>query len=175
MRSQGLHHLIAKWDTNPKIKWALLGTAIVGTLALFIHPFGNVKATNPAKPLFSGAQIDPPVLAIMRRSCASCHSEQTAWPWYSYLPPASWMVEKDVRDGRDHFNMSHWDEYSADKRMEIMSEISVMVRNKQMPLPRYLWLHSDAKLGETDIRLMDRWSHAERRRLRAETVSNGDN
>jgi len=160
---------------NTKIKWVLLGAVVAATLSFFIHPFGNVKAAKSAKPLFSGAQIDPSVLNIVHRSCANCHSEQTAWPWYSYVPPASWMVEKDVRDGRGQFNMSNWDGYSADKRMEIMSEISVMVRNKQMPLPRYLWLHSDAKLSEADVSLIDRWSHAERRRLRAETASQGDN
>lgn len=160
---------------NSKIKWVLLGAVGIATLAFFIHPFGNVKAAKSAKPLLSGAQVDPLVLNIVHRSCANCHSEQTAWPWYSYVPPVSWMVEKDVRAGRDQFNMSHWEEYSADKRIETMSEISVMVRNKQMPLPRYLWLHSDAKLSEADVSLIDRWSHAERRRLRAETVSNGDN
>jgi heme-binding protein len=80
------------------------------------------------------------------------------------------MIEKDVRDGREHFNMSRWDEYAPEKRMEILSEISVMVRNKQMPLPRYTLLHPDAKLSDADISLMDHWSHAERRRLRTETT-----
>ena len=153
-----------------KIKWALLLIAIVAIPSFFIHPFGTVKAANSPKPLFSGAQIETPVLNIMQRSCVSCHSEQTAWPWYSYVPPASWMVEKDVRDGRSLFNMSRWDEYSAEKHMEILSEISVMVRNKQMPLPRYTWLHSEAKLSDADISSIDHWSHSERRRLRAEAT-----
>jgi len=161
-------------NMKTKIKRALLVVA-VAIPSIIIHPFGAVKAANSPNPLFSGAQIETPVLTILRRSCANCHSEQTAWPWYSYVPPASWMVEKDVRDGRDHFNMSHWDKYSAEKRIEIISEISVMVRNKQMPLARYTWVHSDAKLSDVDIRLIDRWSHAERRRLRAETVPHGEN
>jgi hypothetical protein len=59
--------------------------------------------------------------------------------------------------------------------MEILSEISVMIRNKQMPLPRYTWLHPDAKLGDAEIKLMDGWSHAERRRLRAQTITQGNN
>jgi hypothetical protein len=84
------------------------------------------------------------------------------------------MLEKDVHDGRDHFNMSHWDENSTEKRMEMLSKISVMLRNKQMPLPRYTWLHPEAKLSDADIRLLDGWSHAERRRLRAEAVSQGN-
>ena len=156
-----------------KIKWVLLATAVVAIPLFFIHPFGKVKAANSANPLLTGAQTEASVIEVMQRSCASCHSEQTVWPWYSYVPPMSWMVEKDVRDGREHFNMSHWNEKSAEKRMEILSEISVMVRNKQMPLPRYTLLHPDAKLSEADISLMDHWSHVERRRLRSEAVPQG--
>lgn len=137
----------------------------------FVHPFGRVKAANSAKPLFAGAHIETPVFNIVQRSCISCHSEQTSWPMYSYVAPASWLVEKDVRDGRNLFNMSHWDEYPADKQIEILAQISVMVRNKQMPLPRYTWLHSEAKLSDGDISVIDRWSHAERKRLRAQSDS----
>ncbi len=158
-----------------KFKSTFLVVAVVAIPALFIHPFGSVKRADSTKPLFSGAQIEAPVLNIVQRSCQSCHSEQTAWPWYSYVPPASWMVEKDVRDGRVHFNMSQWDQYSAEKRIEILSQISVMVKNKQMPLPRYTLLHSDAKLSDADISLLDHWSHAERKRLRAEGQPQGTN
>jgi len=59
--------------------------------------------------------------------------------------------------------------------MNAISEIFVMVGNKQMPLPRYTWLHSDAKLSGADISLMDRWSPAERNRLRTKTVPQGNN
>lgn len=158
-----------------KIKWMVLVLAVAAAVSFFIHPFGSVKAATSSKPLLSGAQIETPVLNIMQRSCISCHSEQTAWPWYSYVPPASWLVEKDVHDGRDHFNMSRWDDYSTEKRVEILSRISVMVRNHEMPLPRYIWLHSEAKLSDADIGLIDRWSHAERKRLRAESAPQGEN
>ena len=162
-------------DMKTIIQRALIVVVVLAVPSFFVHPFGRVKGERSRNPVFAGAQIDPPTLSIVQRSCVSCHSEQTSWPWYSYVPPASWMVEKDVRDGREQFNMSHWDEYSADKCMQILSEISVMVRNKQMPLPRYTWLHAEAKLIDADISVIDRWSHAERRRLRAEGVPQGDN
>lgn len=154
-----------------KLKWLLLVVAIVALAAFFIHPFGRVKAADSPEPLFSGAQIEAPVLNVMQRSCQSCHSKQTAWPWYSYIPPASWMVEKDVHDGRAQFNMSHWNDYSQEKQIEILGAISAMVRNKQMPLPRYTLLHSEAKLSDADIALIDHWSHAERRRLKTSQSS----
>jgi hypothetical protein len=154
-----------------KIKWILLIVAVAVVALSFTHPFGQVKAANASRPLLAGAHIEAPVFNIVQRSCVSCHSEQTAWPVYSYIAPASWLVEKDVRDGRDHFNMSHWEEYPADKQIEILAQISVMVRNRQMPLPRYTWLHSEAKLSDGDVSMIDRWSHAERKRLRAESAS----
>jgi len=155
-------------------------TIILGSLLLlvvissFIHPFGNVKAIpKPSgKPLFSGAQIESPVFDIMRRSCQNCHSEQTLWPWYSYVAPVSWLVEEDVRDGRSHFNMSRWDEYNLDDRIQILFAISNRVRSKSMPLPKYLLLHHDAKLSDADIELVYQWARAERKRLKAEQGHN---
>jgi cytochrome c len=150
-----------------KNKRLLSGVAIFALPLFFIHPFGRVKAANSPRPIFSGAQIEAPVLNVIQRSCQSCHSEQTPWPWYSYIPPASWMVERDVHDGRELFNMSRWDEYSQEKRIQILGEISVTIRNKQMPLPRYTLLHSEAKLSDADISLVDHWSHMERKRLKS--------
>jgi hypothetical protein len=30
-----------------------------------------------------------------------CHSNLTHWPWYSNIAPISWLVQKDVEDGRE--------------------------------------------------------------------------
>ena len=42
--------------------------------------------------------------AILERSCANCHSEQTAWPWYSHVPLVHKMMEQDVTRARDKMN-----------------------------------------------------------------------
>lgn len=143
---------------------------LVAIASLFIHPFGNVKTVSRSsnRQLLSGAQIDPAVFNIMQRSCQNCHSEETAWPWYSYIAPVSWLVEQDVRDGRSHFNMSRWSEYNRDDRIQILSGIGTRVRNKSMPLPKYLLLHRDAKLNDAEIDLVYQWTRAERKRLKAE-------
>ncbi len=44
----------------------------------------------------------------MRRSCYGCHSNETVWPWYSNVAPASWLVAYDVREGRAALNLSSW-------------------------------------------------------------------
>ena len=118
------------------------------------------------KPLFAGSAIDSPMLRIIEKSCQNCHSERTEWPWYSYVAPMSWMIENDVQQGRSHMNLSRWDEFTLEEQQEILSKLSVMVRNRAMPLPRYLLLHPSAKPSDAEIAQISQWARSERKRLK---------
>jgi hypothetical protein len=80
---------------------------------------------------------------IARTSCYSCHSNQTEWPVYSYVAPMSWLVRYDVEGGRDKFNFSDWDPDDADDAIEMIDE-------GEMPLDRYVMIHRDARLTESE-------------------------
>jgi hypothetical protein len=142
-------------------------TGLVGLASVFVHPFGAVKGRTSNTPLLAGNPVDPSVARILERSCQSCHSERTDWPWYSYVAPMSWLIENDVRNGRSHMNLSHWDEYTLDKQQEILTELSAVVRRRQMPLPRYVRLHPNAKLSDSEIDQIYQWARGERRRLKS--------
>ena len=66
--------------------------------------------------------------AILRTSCYDCHSNETVWPWYSYLAPASWLVAEDVEHGREHLNFSEWTSYESGKRIHKLEEAGVIQR-----------------------------------------------
>jgi cytochrome c len=139
-----------------------LCAAAVGALGLpFTHPFGNVKEQRSPAPLVGM----PPLL---ERACQNCHSERTQWPAYSYLPLVSWAIEKDVAEGRAHLNLSRWSDYSVDDKRDLLARIGTVVRNRQMPLPRYILLHSEARLSEAEIQAIYEWTKIERRALRRE-------
>jgi cytochrome c len=125
----------------------------------FIHPFGDVKAARSTAPL---AEVHP----LIERACQNCHSERTEWPRYSYLPLVSWAIEKDVAEGREHLNLSRWKEYSADDQRDLLARIGTMVRNRQMPLPRYVMLHPEARLSDEEIQSIYEWTKDQRRALR---------
>jgi hypothetical protein len=40
------------------------------------------------------------------RACMDCHSNETQWPWYAHIAPASWLVYYDVMRGREVLNLS---------------------------------------------------------------------
>jgi hypothetical protein len=88
--------------------------------------------------------------AIARTSCYDCHSNETDWPAYSYVAPMSWLVRKDVEEGREELNFSEWDEEMAEEAEEGAEEIE----EGSMPLPNYLRIHRDARLSEEDERVL---------------------
>lgn len=160
---------IPKYLSFRNIGGLLFLFVMVESLALSVHPFGDVRISAADKPLMNMAGIQQPVLDVMQRSCENCHSDRTSWPWYSHVAPMSWMIEKDVHEARSHWNMSKWDQYSLEERQDILSHMAPMVRNRQMPLPRYLVLHPEAKMTDADIDLLYRWSRGERKRIKSES------
>jgi cytochrome c len=145
----------------------LLLLPTVAVLAFpFVHPFGPVREQHSSA-LLPGVQFeDSRVVPLIEKACQNCHSERTEWPVYSYLPFASWALEKDVAEARQHLNLSHWDQYSAEDKRDLLARIGTEVRNHQMPLPRYLLLHPEARLSEAEIGAIYDWTKAERRALR---------
>lgn len=46
--------------------------------------------------------------AVFSKSCGDCHSNNTQWTWYSYIPYVGVRLQTDVRKGRGRFNLSDW-------------------------------------------------------------------
>ena len=135
------------------------GVIGIGASALALHsPDPQLGST----PLFQGVQMDPRYLRIFERSCQDCHSQQTRWPWYSRIPPASWIIEQDVREARAHLDLSSWQNHSADQQRELLAAIGAAVRAGAMPPKRYLLMHSDAGLRPEERREIYGWTRAQR-------------
>ena len=145
----------------------LAGVVAVGFSSLLIHPFGDLKARRSLNPLLAGADFHPAIVQIMERSCQNCHSEKTEWPWYSFVAPASWLIEKDVHDARSHMNLSRWGEYSLEKKQELLTRLAAAVRSRQMPPARYTFMHPNEKPSTTDLEQVYEWARGERRRLKS--------
>ena len=107
----------------------------------------------------------PRVLRILDRSCADCHSDQTRWPWYSSVPPVSWIVARHVREGRRFLNLSRFDGRTLRDRQDLLHAIAREVKTSRMPLASYTFIHHDARLSPTDAGDLARWAEEERARL----------
>lgn len=141
--------------------------ALVGIVSFLTAPRAS---GNAGAQLLAGAQVPAPVLAAIERSCRDCHSEATRFPWYSYVAPFSWIIVSDVKQGREHLNLSRWNQYSLIRRERCLSEIANQVEDGGMPLAAYTWIHRRAVLSPVDIDAIFAWTQQERSRLISESV-----
>ena len=147
-------------------KFGFLATSALVFGVSFVHPFGPVKQKQSDLPMVIEAGAPPEIARIVERACRNCHSERTEWPWYSYVAPMSWVIEKDVSSARAHMNLSRWKDYTLEQQIDLLTMIAVEVRNRKMPLPKYLTLHPEARLSSGDVRQLYSWAHGERNRLK---------
>lgn len=138
---------------------------IVIVAAFAALQFYRPDQTN--SPIVEGESLIAPdeVSAILKRSCYDCHSNETAYPWYAQISPASWFLDGHIRDGREELNFSVWNTYAPKKRARKLEEICDEIRAGQMPLPSYLWIHGDAGLKTEEANLLCDWTAAERAKL----------
>jgi len=131
---------------------------IVGIiLAAFIGiQFYTVERTNP--PVTGDLKEPAEVKEILQRACYDCHSNETEWPFYSYVAPFSWLVVKDVDEGRKELNFSNWARIARVKQAKAKKEVWEEVESGNMPLWYYVPLHSGAKLSEEDKDTLRKWS-----------------
>lgn len=120
------------------LRRALLAILALG-LAIQLAPYGR-NHTNP--PVTGEPAWDSPqTRELARRACFDCHSNEVHWPWYSHAAPVSWLVQRDVDEGRAAVNFSEWH-----RPQEEASESAETVREGEMPLRPYLLLHPAARL-----------------------------
>lgn len=141
---------------RPMIRRLILALAIGFTVIQFVP----VERTNPT--VEAEVPAPPEVKEILRRACYDCHSHETRWPWYSRVAPVSWLVARDVREGRDELNFSTWNRISTKDRLDAMHESWEEVAEGEMPPWFYLPPHPEARLSDSEREVLRRWSFSER-------------
>jgi hypothetical protein len=134
-----------------------LGLIVLAGIQIF-GPARTNPSTTPAQALSAKVPIPDRVQAVLARSCVDCHSNQTHWPWYSYVAPVSWGVIGDVNNGRDHMNLSDWT-YTPEEGADLLDGICKQVKRRRMPLTMYSWMHPVSKLSDDDVKALCAWSN----------------
>ena len=95
---------------SPLMKNVIIGGLITGFVAFGAAQLVPVKGIGSNPPERFKIDAPPEVQAILRRACFDCHSNETIWPFYSWIAPVSWIMSRDIIGGRQHLNFSKWDE-----------------------------------------------------------------
>ena len=94
---------------------------------------------------------------IFANSCYDCHSNNTRYPWYSYIQPARFFMERHIRNGKRDLNFSEFGNYSKRRQESKLESISKQVKSGKMPLASYTWLHKNSKLTPQQKEMIATW------------------
>lgn len=139
-------------------KYVLSGVILIGLAIQFVpNELPPTENNNPGDLIESGI-VSLEIAGLLKTSCYDCHSNETKFPWYSYVAPFSWLIAKDVNDARKELNFSVWRDYDMMKKLEKLDDISIEVKEGEMPMSIYTAIHTSAKLSDVQRQLIVKWA-----------------
>lgn len=129
------------------IRWffSISALLVLGFLLIQLIPLGKDHTNPPVK--FQQEWEAPKTEQLVRGACYDCHSNETTWPWYSNVAPASWLVYYDVQKGRSALNLSELSPEQASFYVNLMIE---KVENNKMPPFQYNVIHAEGRFSSAE-------------------------
>ena len=122
-----------------KIVLILIGMGLAVFLLIQLIPIDHSNPPTTTEPKWSS----PEARALVKEHCFQCHSNETEWPWYSYIAPASWLIRWDVKNGRSQSNFSEWDKNPGE-----LDEMIGEIQEGGMPPIQYTIFHPNSKMND---------------------------
>ncbi len=94
---------------------------------------------------------------ILKISCYDCHSNNTNYPWYNKIQPASWLLEKHIKEGKKELNFSEFGTYSKRRQKSKLKAVINQIRDDEMPLYSYALIHGETILSERNKKYLIDW------------------
>ena len=136
----------------------------------FIRPSRNLSSALSANDISRHYTVPDTVAHILDRACNDCHSNNTRYPWYTNIQPVGWWMQHHVNEGKEELNFSEFASYTAKRQAHKLEEVAKQVKDDEMPLNSFLWIHTDAKLTDADKQALMNWAN----NLRQEIAGNNE-
>ena len=138
-------------------KIIFLALLICFVIIQFFQP-GRSKIVSDRELAFSKIyEVPENVQQLMQNACYDCHSNETKYPWYTYVQPAGWLLNKHIHNGREQLNLSEFGNISSRKRISKIKEMLNEVKDDAMPMYSYTIIHKDARLKPAEKELLVSW------------------
>ena len=139
----------------------LLPVLVLGLVAIqFVRPARNAGPASSPDDLTVKHPVPADVRRTLEQACYDCHSNTTHYPWYAAVQPMAWWIDYHVRGGKRHLNFSQFGAYPAKNASHKLGAVVEEVRQGDMPLPSYTWLHPEARLTAEQKKQLTAWADA---------------
>ena len=119
------------------LKWILAILAGIFLFLQFFQPDRNLGNHQTSTDLFEITNVNDSIKNTLISSCYDCHSNHTDYPWYSYIAPLSFVINKHVMLGKEELNFSTWGSLSTTEQIVLLVNICEVLENNEMPLKSY--------------------------------------
>ena len=131
----------------------------ISALGLFFFAIQLVPVERTNPPVETEAQPLPATKEVLKRACYDCHSNETKWPWYSYVAPASWLVVDDVHQARENLNFSTWNLYDSEEQLDLIEKswekaVDYILRAAELECPHTLRQIAFLLMREKDMKAL---------------------
>ena len=118
------------------------------TLLIFILGIQFIPSIQENPSADPAIALNPPeeVPKLLTRSGYDGQSNNTQWPIYSKIAPASFAMSFHVSDGREAINFSEYETIDSDTKRKRLKRASHMIKIGFMPPSSYSLMHSEAEL-----------------------------
>lgn len=137
-----------------------LGLLVVLLVIQFIRPARNTSESESANEISNHYAVPAEIHAVLKTSCYDCHSNNTKYPWYSQIQPVAWWLQSHINEGKGELNFSEFGTYEQKKAKHKFEEIEEVVREGEMPLSSYTFIHRDTKLSQEQSAAIALWAGA---------------
>lgn len=143
-----------------KIIKRILLILLVALIAIqFVRPAKNVS-TDQSRNIKTLYAVPENVHTILTKACNDCHTNNTIYPWYAAVQPVLWWLDDHVKEGKSHLNFDEYTSYNLRRQYHKMEEVIEQVKEKEMPLNSYTWVHRDAKLTDDERVTLTSWAQS---------------
>jgi hypothetical protein len=139
------------------LKYLLIALGVALVVIQFIHPAKN-QSNNNTNSITTRYDVPEPVLTVLKTACFDCHSNSTVYPWYANIQPVAWWLADHVNDGKKHLNFSEFTTRKIAVQNHKLEEVIEQLKEGEMPLNSYTWIHKEANLSPEQKNLLINWA-----------------
>lgn len=139
-------------------KKILIAIVVILLISQFIQPARNNGSAETPADITHVTPVPDSIMSLLKASCYDCHSDYTKYPWYSSITPINWWLNNHVEEGKRELNFSTIASATFKRKARKMKEIAEQVEKHEMPMDSYLWIHNEAKLNESQRKMLIDWA-----------------
>lgn len=97
------------------------------------------------------------ISTTLKVSCYDCHSNNTQYPWYNRIQPVALFLKHHIEEGKSKLDFSIYSEYSKRRRKSKLKSIISQIKDDEMPMTSYTFLHKETALSESEKKMVLVW------------------